>query len=191
MFRQRSAAVNRIQVNNTGKEHRNTKEDFFYMNRTRVPQSNPEVHINDSNWFVTMQLLIILHFIAFSFLFFLQSLNFFNWSYASNVILLIPLFSIFIFNVNIQLLDLLEKNMNKVYLVVIRFFQYCICYNYVLRKKANTSDNKFSKLFAISWINLRIWPLCGVWWVCTGRRRCDRESSWRTIVQCGVARWCR
>ena len=78
MFRQRSAAVNRIQVNNTGKEQRNTKEDFFYMNRTRVLQSNPEVHINDSNWFVTVQLLIILHYIELSilFYFFLQSLFF-------------------------------------------------------------------------------------------------------------------
>ena len=140
MFRQRSAAVNRIQVNNTGKEHRNTKEDFFYMNRTRVPQSNPEVHINDSNWFVTVQLLIILHYIELSILFiFFCSLYFFKLiiCFKCNIINT-TFFDCYIY-VNIQLLALLEKNINKVYLVVIRFLQYCICYNYcVLRKKAYT-----------------------------------------------------
>ena len=67
MFRQRSAAVNRIQANNTGKEHRNIKEDTFDMNGTNVPQSNPDVRINDRKRLITVQLLIILHYIAFSF----------------------------------------------------------------------------------------------------------------------------
>ena len=67
MFRQRSAAVNRKQVNNTRKEHRNTKEDTFDMNVTNVPQSNHDVRINDKKRLITVQLLIILHYITFSF----------------------------------------------------------------------------------------------------------------------------
>ena len=49
MFRQRSAAVNRKQVNNTRKEHRNTKEDTFDMNETYVPQSNHDVVLMTRN----------------------------------------------------------------------------------------------------------------------------------------------